>query len=224
MIRELDKKINAALLIFFGSIGAILAAVRVFLPRSVDAPGYTLFIVGLLCVGLGVQRLGSIQEVLDFVKSDKLTWLDGSEEVYAKATRMIQNCKHPGEIRATDLLPYEKKPEEFKSYFTAIAKRMATGRVVYRLVFANDKAGRDGLDMRRGIIAATPAHVGQMEARYVEQTFPLEVLIVGTNVVLGFPDLAEGHPVTRGILIEDEVVAQQFVKWYDNLLFFRANP
>jgi hypothetical protein len=146
-----------------------------------------------------------------------LTWLDTEREVYVRARRMIQNCQEHECIRATDLLPGEKT-KAFKEYFAVFAERMATKRLEYRIVAANDKRklGKKALYERSQIISAKNKElVKRMEARLVDQTFPLEVLIVGSNgVILGFPNRV--GEVTRGILIEDKVVADQFVKWYDH--------
>jgi hypothetical protein len=226
-----DKKISAWLLIVFGGFGPLLTIISIFRPPT--TPIYLrsiLFLVGLVAVALGVQRLSSIQEILEFVKRRKLIWLKSEEDVYAQAKKMIRYCEDDDCIRATDLLPYEKT-EEFTTYFSSIAAKMRSMGLIYRLVAALEPAGvrpdhsygRNGLDRRYEIVSKnSPESHDKMEVRCVDRTFPLEILIVRDRVVLGFPSLSRDHKVTRGILVEDKEVAEQFREWYDNQLFGSA--
>jgi len=186
------------------------------------------FQILLRALGVPDPEAGKGLEKLPGKEVSRLSWLATGKDVYEAAKHMVLNCPNEANIWATDLFPdtKEQKREAFDKYFATVTDRMADG-VVYRLVVASDKKGwwKRGLERRHRIIAERHPEVwGQMRARYVREAFPLEVLIIEPNVLLGFPSVADGSYLTRGIFIDNAKVAREFVQWYEDSLWSKATP
>jgi len=241
MLTDKFSKAGARILIGAGVLAFIIGVIGGITEADWPFSGNLLLslilaFIGLLCAGLGAERLGPMEKLIDATKNiGRFRWINTGAEVYEEAERMVRECNDRCIIRATDLTPNREKltSDEFISYITALGNRIeqATqkgGNVTYRLVFADDpkdphRYGRKGLEKRRELMNR-PGVLEQLWARYVDNPCPLEVLIIGSSVLLGFPTAAQGgsRPLGAGILIEDAESAHEFEQWYDGFLWGRA--
>jgi len=241
----------------FEHLGLLKGHTDLLLPLALDG-------IGLLLVGLGVERLVSIQTLMEVMDALKQTQIDTMAEVkqtrtdtmaevkqtrtdtmaalkndgrfrcldtpgkiYREALDMVMESSNHRDIKATDLWPSaleEKEDSNFIAYVRALADKIkqATrekGRVNYRLVYARDPNGfyKARLDHRRAQIADE-----HLMKRHVDNTFPLEVLIVGSSILIGFPDADVGKPLKFAIAISDAKLAPLVDQWYDDLVFNKA--
>jgi|SRR6267378_863725 len=229
--------VAGALAIIIGVIGGIIGESRIFTTNLLLS--LLIALMGLLCAGLGAERLGPMERLINATQNiGRLRWLSTGAEVYQMAEGMVAGSPDNSEIKATDLYPSPSKTNsrEFESHNAVLAKRIGEAvrknkSVNYHLIFADnpdDKndGNRDGMEAqkrRRELLKTASAKVREhIHFRYIRHPFPLEVLIVGSDVLLGFPTTAGGRPLGAGVLIHDEESARRFEDWYEHHLWDKA--
>jgi len=240
MSRDLFSKTTAWIYICLGGLAVLWDGIAIILEhRGHDQTNLLLalglFGIGVLLAGLGAERLGPMKTLMETqmatmaaLKNDgRFRCLDTPGKIYREAMDMVMESSNHCDIKATDLWPSpldENEDSNFTAYVHALADKIkqATkekGRVNYRLVYARDPKEfyKARLDHRRAQIADE-----HLPRRHVDNTFPLEVLIVGSSILIGFPDVDDWKPLKFAIAITDAKLAPLVGQWYDDLVFNKA--
>lgn len=223
MFSDLFSRVSAWTLIAAGIVALIYPIVQTVLHVSDDA--VILIVLGLICIGVGAERLGPMERLMNAVGDNRhLHLLRTKGDVYLHAQRMVKECPNATLLRATDLFPTRQKldSKEFESFTKTVVEKIAqTEDLNYRLVFATDSKGfgEEALTVRRKIIASHPSAKERFHIRTYDKPFPLEVLMSEKSVVIAFPGDSEGNPLGKGVLIDDEELASRFGRWYDEFLW-----
>jgi hypothetical protein len=225
-----DRMSKVAAYILIG--GGILAVVLDFFPEA-HLEHYLPAVVGVICTGLGFERLGLIDKLVEATRRiesantrGSYRRLESKAEIYQEASRMVDLCPLNCHIKATDFLPSKAKDSSFRAYVARIAGRMKQSQVQYQLVIGKDESGlgAEGLEIRRAVMAAEAAPLSQFHGRFIDTVCPFEVMIAGDQVLLCFPENPSGQEgaISVGIAIEDQVLARRLDGWYNYYLWQQA--
>lgn len=197
-----------------------------------------LVVVSLLALGLGIERsagfesleqdLKRVESVLHSAVPFKV--LVGEDLIFREAARAVQECGDSEVIRATGISPSpgasgtEKQYQ--REYLLALVERIQRakergGSLSYRWVIADVGSERKRRILKRRVRAFTDKGIlDRFLVREFAHTWPMEMLIAGNVVVIGFSGLTTGALTFRvGVSTADSSFAWHMAQWYDDFLW-----
>lgn len=167
--------------------------------------------------------------------------LRGSKEIYREARRMIEQCDGDEIIRATSIstsLPKDSDPdrEDVEKYIAYLATRCGTAKgndhsLIYKTVIGFVlEDGRPPPHKHRAIHKrldsfAQADAADRLVMRYLETSWSLDVLILGSNeMLIAFPTLPNNRQLMMGLRIKNKSFVASAVRWYDDCVWSIAKP
>lgn len=214
-----------------------------FLKRPQDI---LLIMIAFLAVGLGIERLAIIGELeteirrthSDMVEAFNVVQqalvaavpfrvLTSEKAIFEEANRIINACKDADVIRATGLTPGASTHQEDSAfqlrYLQTVAKRVKKARerggsLSYRVVLGSGSDRQQSIQMRRDVFS-TEGVLDRMVIKSVDMTWPLELLLVGDSLIIGFVSLTGDLTFRVGVRVTNKDLIRHVSEWYDDFLW-----
>jgi len=209
-----------------------------------------LIMVASLALGLGIERLATmgeleaeirrthsdmveafnaVQQVL--VTAVPFRVLTSEKAIFEEAIHIINVCKDSDIIRATGLTPealtqQQGSTVQFQSYLSTIAKRIKKakeqgGSLSYRVVLGSERDRQQSIQIRRDVCSSEGV-LDRLVIKSVEMTWPLEILLVGDSMIIGFVSLTGDLTFRVGVRVTNRDLIRHVSEWYDDFLWNAA--
>jgi hypothetical protein len=153
--------------------------------------------------------------------------LIGQERIFNELIRLVNECDDDDLIKATGLTPEPKAITEYAhpEWFETVARRIKKAKgndrsLAYRVVLGKESPDRRRKSIEERYQAFSAAGVlDRLSIRSVNMTWPMEMLIVGNSVFLGFVSSARDLPFRAGIMVTHKELAGIISDWYNDFLW-----
>jgi len=154
--------------------------------------------------------------------------LIGQRKIFDELIRLVNKCDDDDLIRATGLTPEPKTtsqgyihPEWFETVATRIKRAKENDRsLAYRVVLGKETPDqhRKSIEVRQKVFSAVGVW-DRVSIRSVNMTWPMEMLIVGDSLFLGFVSSARDLPFRAGVMVTHKELTRNVSEWYDDFLW-----
>lgn len=228
-IQSIIERLTNWTLIISGIFGSVLGIVELVTNSQTDLfKSVTLLLLGLIALGLGLERLityKKLEKTLESMAGG--IWLESWDEVYNAATQLVRLAD--SQIRATAFGHGKwSGPREYLRLITKIAsfREQSHGTFLYKVVFGYDdnpdphraKHIIERLDMFReeGV-----AHM--LEMKHLSTKWIVDFLIVDDHsLIIAFPQLRRSALRAGLKFVDQPKLVGPIAEWYDEQIWEQA--